>query len=176
MGGRALLASLCIAVAVVCGVATLSPGAAASPTSAADFAYEDINPNSLTHGKTLALSDLYADGGLVLNFLASWCGFCWKELPELEKLQRSIPTPIVGVAADEHEGPEALLGLVKEARLTMPILLVPPADIKAMEKLYDHKTLPATYVIDKYGWVRAVFEGLTPMDKLEEAFAEHPTE
>ena len=45
-----------------------------------------------------------------------------------------------------------------------------------MEKHYDHKILPATYVIDKQGWVRFVFEGLTPVDKLQEAFIQHPTD
>jgi thiol-disulfide isomerase/thioredoxin len=175
-GSRTLRASLCVAVAVVCGVAIMSPGAAARPASANDFTYEDINPGSPTHGQRLALRDLYADRGVVLNFLASWCGYCWKELPELQKLQSSIPTPIIGIAADEHDGPEALLGLIKQAGLKIPILLVPTTDIKAMEKHYDHKILPATYVIDKQGWVRFVFEGLTPVDKLQEAFIEHPTD
>ena len=175
-GSRALRASLCVAVVFACGVAILSPGTAARPVSATDFTYQDINPNSPTHGQRLALSDLYAEGGVVLNFLASWCGYCWKELPELEKLQSSVSTPIVGIAADEHDGPMALLGLIKEAGLKMPVLLVPTTDIKAMEKQYDHKILPATYVIDKQGWVRSVFEGLTPMERLKEALADHPTE
>ena len=90
------------------------------------------------------------------------------------KLQASIPTPIIGIAADEHDGPEALLRLIKQAELKIPILLVPIADIKAMGKHYDHKILPATYVIDKDGWVRFIFEGLTPVDKLLAAFQAHP--
>ena len=90
--------------------------------------------------------------------------------------RRSIPTPIIGIAADEHDGPEALLGLIVQAGLKIPILLVPTTDIEAMEKHYDHKILPATYVIDKQGWVRSVFEGLTPMERLKEALADHPTE
>jgi len=175
-GSRASRASLCMAVVFACAAAVMSPGTDAGPVSATDFTYQDINPNSPTHGQELVLSDIYADGGVVLNFLASWCGFCWKELPELQELQSSIPTPIVGIAADEHDGPEVLLGLIKEAELKMPVLLVPTTDIKAMEKSYDHKILPATYVIDKQGWVRTVFEGLTPMDKLQEAFVKHPTE
>jgi len=133
---------------------------------ARDFTYEDINPNSPTHGERLSLSALYAERGVVLNFLASWCGYCWQELPELEKLQKSVPTPIVGIAADEYNGPDVLLGLIRKAKLSLPILLVPTADIKAMEQIYNHKILPATYVIDRQGSVRRVFEGLTPADQL----------
>lgn len=173
-GTRALRVALCAGLAFSCCVAIMSPAAAARTVSAEDFTYEDINPNSPTHGEKLALSDLYADGGVVLNFLASWCGFCWKELPELQKLQSSIPTPIIGIAADEHDGPEVLLGMIKRAELKIPILLVPTTDIRAMEKNYDHRILPATYVIDKHGWVRNVFEGLTPVDKLLEAFSAKP--
>lgn len=173
-GSRTLRVVLGVGLTLACCVVAFSPGTAARPTSAVDFTYEDINPNSPSYGEKLALSDLYADGGVVLNFLASWCGYCWKELPELQKLQASISTPIIGIAADEHDGPEALLGLIKQAGLKMPILLVPVADIKAMGKHYDHRILPATYVIDKEGWVRQIFEGLTPVDKLLAAFAEHP--
>ena len=94
-GSRALRVAGCVALTLACCVVSLSPGTAARPLAALDFTYEDINPNSPTHGERLALSDLYADGGVVLSFLASWCGFCWKELPELQKLQSSIPTPTV---------------------------------------------------------------------------------
>lgn len=173
-GSRALRVALCVGLTLACCVAVMSPPTAAKPTAARDFTYEDINPNSPTHGKKFTLSEIYSEGGVVLNFLASWCGYCWKELPELQKLQASIPIPIVGIAADEHDGPDVLLGMIKRADLKMPILLVPVADIKAMGQHYDHRILPATYVIDKQGWVRQIFEGLTPADKLLAVFKEHP--
>jgi len=173
-GSRAVRAALCASLALACCVAITSPRTAARPSAARDFTYEDINPNSPTHGERLSLSAIYAERGVVLNFLASWCGFCWKELPELERLQESVPTPIVGIAADEYNGPEVLLGMIRKAELSLPILLVPAADIKAMEQHYDHRMLPATYVIDKQGRVRRVFEGLTPVDRLLDEVREYP--
>ena len=167
-------AARCVSLALACCVVVSSPETAARPSAARDFTYEDINPNSPTHGERLSLSAIYAERGVVLNFLASWCGFCWKELPELERLQKSVSTPIVGIAADEYNGPEALLGLIRKAEVSLPILLVPAVDIKTMEQVYDHKMLPATYVIDKRGWVRSVFEGLTPADRLLEELREKP--
>jgi thiol-disulfide isomerase/thioredoxin len=133
---------------------------------AADFSYEDINPNSATFGQRLSLSELYSERGLVLNFLASWCGFCWKELPELDRIGKTTVAPIVGVAADEYEGSEKLVGMVREAELSFPILLVPGEDIDAMGEEYAHQTLPATYLIDKRGRIRVVFQGLAPEKEL----------
>ena len=61
-----------------------APGA--GTRRARDFVYEDVNPNSPTHGQSLSLSKLYSERGVVLNFIASWGGYCWKELPELQEL------------------------------------------------------------------------------------------
>jgi thiol-disulfide isomerase/thioredoxin len=151
-----------------------SPDTPAKPVSASDFTYEDINPNSPTHGQRLSLKALYAERGVVLNFLASWCGFCWKELPELEELQHTMATPIVGIAADEYQGPAVLLEMIRKAELSLPILLVPTADIKKMESSYDHQILPATYVIDRQGRVRSVFEGTTSAEMLRNAVSKNP--
>jgi peroxiredoxin len=123
------------------------------------FAYEDINPNSESFGQSLALSDLYAERGLVLNFLASWCGYCWKELPELEKLGAADVAPILGVAADEYDGPAKLKKMIGQMKLSFPILLVPGAEIDSMGRSYRHRILPATYLIDNRGSIRRVFEG-----------------
>ncbi len=158
-----------VAAGVFVGVAPNPPAPRAAHeigAAARDFTYEDINPNSPTHGQRLALSDLWAERGIVLNFLASWCQYCWTELPELEGLKAADAATIVGVAADEYAGPEILLRQLAAKNLTMPILLVPQDDIAAMERDYDHRILPTTYVIDKQGRIRRVFQGVAPHDEL----------
>ena len=140
---------------------------AEAPTRAAhSFTYRDINPASASHGKRLSLPKLYAERGVVLNFLASWCDFCWKELPELDRLRKTREAPIVGVAADEYGDPAPLLALLARSRSTMPVLLVPPAEIEAMSEAYDHRVLPATYLIDRQGRILRVYEGLAPIAEL----------
>lgn len=130
------------------------------------FAYEDINPNSPSHGKRLSLDQLYAERGVVLNFVASWCGYCWKELPDLDRLRQSKSAPIIGVAADEYDDPQPLRELLARSRSTMPVLLVPRAEIEAMGKAYSHRVLPATYLIDRAGRILRVYEGLAPLAEL----------
>ena len=130
------------------------------------FTYEDINPQSASHGKRLSLPQLYAERGVVINFVASWCDYCWKELPELDRLRKTRAAPIVGVAADEYGDPAQLLALLARSRSTMPVLLVPPAEIEAMSEAYDHRVLPATYLIDRRGRILQVYEGLAPVAEL----------
>ena len=68
-----------------------------------------MNPNSSTFGEALSLNELYADEGVVLNFIASWCSPCWMELPAFQKFDRESSTPVVLIAADEHGPSDDLL-------------------------------------------------------------------
>lgn len=151
-------------------VAALPALGAAEPAAAGrtahPFAYRDINPGSATHGQELALNDLLDGRGVVLNFIASWCGPCWGELPEFQRLY-SDGTPIIAVAADEYDQPaDALVGRLEAAGVTMPVLLVPKADIDTMERFYDHRFLPSTYLVDAQGAIRRVFEGVVSGERL----------
>jgi len=61
---------------------------------------------------------------------------------------------------------------VAGAKLTIPVLLVPHADIPAMERAYGHSMLPATYLIDREGRIRSRFLGLARHEVLLEEIAE----
>jgi len=137
---------------------------------APQFTLTDINPRSSTHGETLSLSDLYSESGVILNFIASWCAPCWGEAPDFQKLRDEGKWPIVCVAADEHGPTEDLLRKAEQAGLTLPILHVPRDEIAAMESLYDHAMLPATYLIDTTGAIREVLQGaITPSTLVDRA-------
>ena len=132
------------------------------------FELEDINPLSETHGKRLALDDLHAERGVILNFIASWCKPCWMEIPQLEILDREGPLPVIYVAADEYGPTSDLIRLAGNAKATRPILHVPRASIETMEQHYDHHMLPATYVLDREGRILRVYQGqLNEQDLLE---------
>lgn len=169
------------ALFVLCALlATTAPAAAGESVPqddgllrATDFAYEDINPASATFGEKLRLSDVYAEKGVVLNFLASWCGYCWKEIVYLEQMHKD-GTVVVGVAADEHPAPpEIVLSLVARAEATIPILWVPEDDVPAMERAYGHGMLPATYLIDDEGRIRQLLQGSVSRETLLGAVDRH---
>ena len=151
-----------------------APGMSASDAmKAPDFSYEDVNPGSPTFGKTLSLSKLYANEGVVLNFIASWCPPCWRELPSFVKLGHDSSTPVVLIAADEHGPADDLLSRATQLKVDLPILLVPKDEIESMEERYDHSMLPSTYMIDFQGHVRQVFQGMVSEDSLYRAANRH---
>ena len=169
--------ALILAVLVISVVAGEASWAETLPASrgesdaarALDFSFEDINPRSATHGQRLTLSELYPQRGLVLNFMASWCGFCWKELPELQRLHAADAAKIVGVAADEGDETgqvRALRKLLEQSEATIPVLYVPTKELARIESFYDYSILPATYLIDGQGIVQHVFQGKVPEETL----------
>jgi thiol-disulfide isomerase/thioredoxin len=164
-GWRGFVAALIAAVPSGAAMAgSEQPLRAAHP-----FAYVDINPSSETHGQRLPLPVLYAERGLVLNFIASWCSPCWQEIPELQEFGNGSPTPLVFVAADEHGPTSDVLRLADRAGIRRPILHVPKDEIAGMESHYDHEMLPSTYLIDREGRIVQVFQGVVEGQRLSEA-------
>ena len=133
---------------------------------AQDFTFKDINPASPTHGDALTLSELYADGGVVLQFVASWCGPCREELPHLQELYAADRAPIVLVAADEYGFTEGILIVAERARLTTPLLFVPKEQAAALGQHYDHELLPTTYLIGEQGVILERHEGAWSKSRL----------
>jgi len=138
----------------------------ASPALAPEFAFADINPKSASHGETLALEQLRAERGLVLQFVASWCKPCRDELPELQELHASDRTKLVLIAADEYGYPQGMLALAERHGLTVPILFVPEDQAEALEQAYDHERLPATYLIDRQGRIVAEQDGSWSLERM----------
>lgn len=95
---------------------------------------------------------------IFVNFWATWCVPCVKEMPSFENLYRRFRSQgmtILAVSLDKGD-----VAKVKEFsdkhKLSFPILL----DSEGVaEKLYPSFTIPFTYVIDKQGRVVARVDG-----------------
>jgi thiol-disulfide isomerase/thioredoxin len=139
---------------------------------ASDFTFKDINPASKTYGQAITLSQAYAEGGVVVNFLASWCGYCWRELPVLQEMADAGQARVLGMAADEYGAPpEILMTLIAQRELTLPILWVTPEEAKELEKRYTYQTLPATYLIRSDGTIARTLLGEVEPERLREEVA-----
>ena len=107
-------------------------------------------------GRPTTLAELRGKVVLV-DFWASWCEPCLKELPELEKLHQQLAAQgvvIVGVSIDkERQNAQELA-----ARLGLKFKLLHDPEGKVAE-LYDPPKMPTSYVIDREGVVRFVNEG-----------------
>jgi thiol-disulfide isomerase/thioredoxin len=103
---------------------------------------------------------------VVLDFWASWCGPCKKELPALDALARRYagegkPVVILAVNIDrERRNAEKFLASARVSSLR--VLLDPKGKGAAA---YDLPTMPTSYVIDGEGIVRLVHAGYAPGDE-----------
>ena len=115
----------------------------------------DIAPDftcTLTDGKEVKLSDLRGKV-VMLQFTASWCGVCRKEMPFIEKdiWQKHKENPnffLMGI--DRDEPVETVLKFAETTGVTYPLALDPGADIFAKYALRE-AGITRNVLIDKEG-------------------------
>lgn len=109
-------------------------------------------------------------GKLVLvNFWATWCQPCIREMPSMERLYAKYkPSGLEIVAISLDQGNEDdVREFVAKLKLTFPIVLDPDHKAKA---LYKVRGLPTTYLLDRKGQVAGYGVGPREWDS-EAAFA-----
>lgn len=105
---------------------------------------------------------------LVLNFWATWCPPCVREVPMLVEMQDELGSKglqIVGIAVDKRD---LARDFVHQAQVNYPILYGVQSALE-VSQLYgnDAGTLPHTAVIDRQGVVRHIIRGELERDQLE---------
>lgn len=107
---------------------------------------------TLTDDKTVRLSD-FRGKIVMLQFTASWCGVCRKEMPFIEKdiWQRHKSNPdFVLIGIDRDEPLEKVIAFGKATGITYPLGLDPGADIFAKYALRQ-AGITRNVLIDKEG-------------------------
>lgn len=126
-----------------------------SPLSIGDVVPEIFLSNLLSFPSSSATLSSFKGKLLLLDFFATWCGACIKELPKLDSLQRKFKDRLQVVLV-AYEPTATIEALRKKNRrfgeYTFPIIT---ADT-ALHRLFPHKLLPHTVWIDAGGMVKAV--------------------
>lgn len=130
---------------------TPEPVTLAAPPAVADAPMIDFTLTSLD-GETVSLSD-YAGRVVFLNFWATWCVPCEKELPAFQQFQANQPPDgAVILAVNFGEGTDKITPFLNDHAVDNLTVLLDP-DGSAADR-YGVTGLPATFVIDERGIVR----------------------
>ena len=98
-------------------------------------------------GKTWTLSELRGKVVLV-NFWATWCPPCRKEMPDLEALYNRFKGEGLVVLAISDEDAAKVRPFIAERQVTYPILLDPG---RKVNDLFQVEGIPKTFVYDREG-------------------------
>lgn len=139
----------------------IAASAAAAPLSAAETAAAKPELSIKTlDGKTFSLAD-HKGNWVILNFWATWCSPCIKELPELSNFVKTHKNVrAIGLAYEDTDVAEIKAFLEKHP-VVFPIAQVDTFDPpKALE---TPRGLPTTYLIAPDGSIARKFTG--PVDE-----------
>src|SRR5580700_1487025 len=107
----------------------------------ADFTLTELN------GKTWTLKELRGKVVLV-NFWATWCPPCRKEMPDLETLYKQFKDQSLVILAISDEDESKVKPFIAEQKITYPILLDPG---RKVNELFEIEGIPKTFVYDRNG-------------------------
>ena len=121
---------------------------------APDFSLKDLQGN--THS-----IKQWRGKVVVLNFWASWCGPCRKEIPLFNQLQKEYgedDVQFIGLAVDTLEAVKKFIEIVP---IDYPVLI---GDMEALKLVSaygnSHGSLPYTVLIDRNGNIAAIASGI----------------
>lgn len=98
----------------------------------------------------------------MLNFFASWCGPCWRELPDFDDAaEKYHDRGVVVLGVGVKDSKDSIRRMVENLALTFPVGLDPAAEV-AVER-YRVPGLPVTVFVDRRGVVTKVWPG--PVDR-----------
>jgi thiol-disulfide isomerase/thioredoxin len=118
--------------------------AVSPPLATPDFTLADMD------GEQHSLSD-FRGQVVMLNFWATWCPPCRREMPSMERLYSKLKDQgFVVVAVNQFEDPDLVFEFTGRLSLapTFPILF--DRDSRVAEQ-FKVKGLPTTYLLDKQG-------------------------
>ena len=92
-----------------------------------------------------------------VNYWATWCAPCIKEIPELNKLNKEHADDLIilGVDFDQVEG-EELKKEIAKMNITFPVFAIAPSKLLGVK---IPQVLPTTYVFDREGKLKATLVG-----------------
>ena len=156
-GAMLLAASSLVVLLASCGSTGNSgtePGAEASSSAVVSHPAPEISSPApefsieLLSGEIVSLSD-YKGKAVLLNFWATWCGPCVKEMPDIQELTTLYSEDeLVVLAVNVGETPPEVQGFIEENGYTFAVGLDTDNTVSS---LYPADGIPYTVMIDPEG-------------------------
>lgn len=132
---------------------------------APDFTLADLN------GQMITLSRLFGKP-ILLNFWASWCPPCRKEMPELQAFHEQYKDQVIVLGINWAEEPETMRAFLERYDITYTNLLDRQGKAFVAYRLTG---IPTTFFLDERGVIRGVWLGPLKTDEIAEDFAKITT-
>lgn len=116
--------------------------------TAPDFEFKTID------GTMAKLSD-YRGSVVILNFWASWCGYCVQEMPDMDKIVAAYPDVTV-IAINRGDSTSTAISAAEKFNYSFVWGLDEDGSI---ETLYPADGIPYSIIIDANGTIVQVFNG-----------------
>jgi peroxiredoxin len=113
-------------------------------------------------GKKISLND-FKGKAVLLNFWATWCQPCKKELPSMQRIYEELSSEgveVVAISIDRNKK-ERVEKYIKNYNLTFPVLLDPSQKVR---KDYFILGLPTSYLIGSDGNLKGFISGAREWD------------
>jgi thiol-disulfide isomerase/thioredoxin len=161
--GYAVLAVAFTVFGAITGYKQDARAAANAPTAVAQLYGQSLND---LNGKPQSLAQ-WKGKPLLVNFWASWCGPCVREMPELSALAAQDGGKHVNIIGIGIDSPSNLVEFVKTTKVSYP-LYVGGMGGTDLSRALGNATggLPFTVLIGADGQVRKTYSGQLKFDQL----------
>lgn len=155
------------ALAVVAFLAAFALGVPSAPasdtrTQAPGFRAVDLE------GERFTLDDLLGKGPIVMDFWATWCKPCIKELPYVQRLKEDFAdkgVQVLAVTIDSPKSQSQVRKFVKTRDYSFRVVMDGEQDV--FRKMQGQGTIPYVVILDSQGYIRYHHTGYRPGDEKE---------
>ena len=147
-----------LALLLIAAPASAEEGGATE--KAADFTLSSLD------GGNVSLSDYLGEKVILINFWATWCDPCMKEMPELNKLQSELGPrglQVISITVDEAKDESKVRAIVKRFKYEPVVLL--DSETRVVDMFNKRKDMPWTMIIGVDGMIHHKKKGFTDGDE-----------